>query len=379
MTDLRPIALCLLMPGLCGTALAQALHFVGPGHHATIQAAIDAAAPGDLVQIDAGVYAAFTLTKPLTLAAAPSALVQIVSTGSVVLDLQPDHRVHLGGLDIQAHAMTVHGGIVSAERCTLRTNLGTHLTSTVLTMRWSAAGALSGSGILVQDSHLHASDSSFASSAGGVDRIEHGGVKVVGESACHLALCSMHGAWPALPTAPWPSTGFLAPTATGANARIWLVDCHFVGGYQANGMQGPALAVPSVATSRARAHRCVAAGIVVGNLPLAPVAGVHTPVDLQIGSTFTTRMLGEPGHPLLLYVGTETLGLVPLPMVEQPALQFADMVVLGAVFADAQGGADFSLTVPNNPTLRHVQVWWRGLDLHELPWQATPAFVTLVQ
>lgn len=368
-----------LLVALTEVSVAQTVHIVGNGNYPTMQAAIDAAAPGDIVQVGAGIYPAFQLAKPLTIAAEPSALVQIVTSGSIDFDLQLGDRVHLGGLDIQASAITVHGGIVSAERCTIRTDLGLQLVDCVMTLRWSAAGGQNGSGVLVQDAHLHASDCSFSSAAGGLDRIEHGAVKVIGNSACHLALCSLHGAWPLLPNKPWPSTGLLAPTATAANARIWLVDCNFVGGYQPSGLQGPALAVPSVAASRARAHRCQATGIVVGNLELGRVLGVHTPVDLQIGGTFTTRMLGEPGHPLLLYVGTETLGLVPLPLVEQPALQFADMVVLGTILADAQGAADFALTVPNNPSLRHLQVWWRGLDLHTMPWQATPAFVTLVQ
>ena len=360
-------------------AVAPAQHHVGNGNLPTIQAAIDAAAPGDVIEVAAGVYPAFHVDKPLTIAAEPSALVQIVTTGVIGLDLQPGHRVHLGGLDIEAGAMTVNGGIVSAERCTLHTDVGLQLTDCVMTMRWSSAGAQNGSGVLVQDAHLHASDSSFSTAAGGGDHIEHGGVKIQGASACHLALCSLLGAWPVTPAKPWPSTGLLAPTATAANARIWLVDCNFIGGYQTSGMQGPALAVPSIAMSNARAHRCQASGLVIGNLAAGCVLGVHTPTDLQIGSSFTARMLGEPGHPLLLYVGTETLGLVPLPLVEQPALQFADMVVLGTFIANAQGAADFAITVPNNPTLRHLQVWWRGLDLFQMPWQATPAFVTLVQ
>ncbi len=375
----RSLVCSLLLAATTAPAVAQSLHHVGNGNLPTIQAAIDAAAPGDVIEVGAGVYPAFQLDKPLTIAAEPSALVQIVSNGTIDLNLQPGHRVHLGGLDIDASAMHVHGGIVSAERCTLRTATGLQLTDCVMTMRWSSAGAQNGSGVLLQDAHLHASDSSFSTAAGGADRIEHGGVKITGASACHLALCSLLGAWPATTAKPWPSTGLLAPTATAANARIWLVDCSFFGGYQPSGMLGPALAVPSVAVPHARAHRCQTSGLVIGNLEPGRVLGMHTPVDLQIGNTFTTRMLGEPGHALLLYVGTETLGLVPLPLVEQPALQFADMVVLGTILADAQGAADFTITVPNNPALRHLQVWWRGLDLFQMPWQATPAFVTLVQ
>ncbi|MFY9345900.1 MAG: hypothetical protein WAT39_25635 [Planctomycetota bacterium] len=364
---------------LAPVLVAQAVHRVGPGQHATIQSAIDVAAPGDKIEVAAGVYPSFRVGKSLTIAAEPSALVRVVTTSPIDLHLHPADRVHFAGLDIQAAAVNVRDGIISMERCTVQTQTGVRLVGSTLAMRWSSAGASQGSGVFLQDAHLHASDSSFSTAAGGVEWIEQAGVKLVGTSVCHLALCSLYGAWPATATHPWPSTGLLAATATASATRIWLVDCFFVGGYQTGGMLGPALAVPSVAVPRARANRCQATGPVIGALELGNVLGVHTPVDFQIGTTFTTRMLGEPGHPLLLYAGGEPQGVMWIPLVEQPALAFAGLTVLGAGFANAQGVFDVPLTVPNNPTLRHLQIWWRGLDLLQTPWQSTPAFVTIVQ
>jgi hypothetical protein len=304
--------------------------------------------------------------------------VQIVA-GRVSLDLQTSHRAHLAGLDLDVDAVTITGGIVSTERCTMNTRRGVQLVDCVASMRWSAASGQEASGVKLQNAHLHASDSTFTTAAGGADRITHGGVEIAGTSACHLALCSLFGAWPATAAKPWPSSALLASTAGAANARIWLVDCNFVGGYQASGLQGPSLIAPSVLQPRARVHRCQATGPVIGTVEQGRVLGVHTPADMQVGTTFTTRMQGDPGDPLLLYAGGETLGLIPFPMVEQPALMFSDMVVLGTILANGQGFADFPLAVPNNPSLRHLQIWWRGLDLVQLPWQATPAFVTIVQ
>jgi regulator of RNase E activity RraA len=62
-----------------GTLAAQTVHLVGPGGFATIQAAISAAANGDVVVIQSGSYTAFTLAKDLTLTAAPGAIVDIVT------------------------------------------------------------------------------------------------------------------------------------------------------------------------------------------------------------------------------------------------------------------------------------------------------------
>lgn len=47
--------------------------------------------------------------------------------------------------------------------------------------------------------------------------------------------------------------------------------------------------------------------------------------------------------------------------------------------ANAQGETDVPFPVPDNPALRHLVPWWRGLDMADLPWQAIPVFVTIVQ
>jgi hypothetical protein len=106
---------------------------------------------------------------------------------------------------------------------------------------------------------------------------------------------------------------------------------------------------------------------------------LRTAVDMQVGAPFNTRVLGEPGHVLFLYVGTNILGPIQVPEVEQPALGFSDLAVIGTVVADAQGAADFPMTVPNNMALRHLPLCWRGLDLSTVPLQASPMFVTVVQ
>jgi hypothetical protein len=374
-----PLALAAIA-ATAAAAASQTVYRVGPHALPTIQDAVDAASAGDVVEVAAGVYPSFHVEKALRIVAEPSALVQVDTTDTIAIALQPNDRVHLAGLDVQAQAVTVHGGIVSAERCTIRTGLGVRLRNTIATLRWSSASADSASGVLVEDSTLFASDGTFSTGAPAADHIEHGGVKVLGDSACHLASCVLIGAWCVSAAMPWPSVAFLAPTATAANARIWLVDCNFIGGFQQSGPQGPSLVVPSVPMpGRVRAHRCQASGLVIGAVVLDRVLGVHTSVDMNVGGSFTTRMLGEPGHPLLLYAGGETLGQQPVTFVEQPALVFNDMVVLGTLPGDAQGAATFTINVPNNPALRHLQIWWRGLDLATLPWQATPPFVTIVQ
>ena len=372
-------AVGLLLATLAQSAAAQALHHVGPGFHPTIQAAINAAAPGDIIEIAAGVYPSFHVGKPLTITNEPSALVQVVTTGSVTFALLPQDRVVLGGLDIQAQSVTIAGGVVSAERCTLQTNVGLQVSNATLTLRWCAAGAQEASGVLLQDAHLHGSDSTFSTAAGGSLDFEYGAIDVRGDSACSLATCSLIGAWPALPGKPWPSAAFHC-TGTNRVERSWLVDCTLVGGFLFAGQQGPSITSPAVPTPPpVRVHRCQFGGPVFGAVATGPILGVHTPIDMVVGGTFVTTVHAEPNHPLLFYTGIDALGPVQIFELEQPAFLFIDTLLFNIVTADAQGMANLPFTVPNVPGLRNVSLWWRCLDLSYMPLQGTPPFITIVQ
>jgi hypothetical protein len=380
MSSTRWLAVAVLSVALADPAAAQGIHLVGPGQLPTIQAAIDLAAPGDVVLVDAGVYPTFHVGKPLTITAAPSALVQIVTTDVVTVTLTPSDRVHLGGLDIDAASMAIAGGIVSMERCTLRLHRGLRLVQSLAALRWCGVGAAIGSGVLVQNAHLHASDSTFSTAAGCSGADQHAAVKIEGACTCQLSLCTLIGAWPATASQPLPSVPLHVVDAIAANERIWLVDCTLIGGFAPAGKVGPCVVAPvPPAPAPVRLHRCTTVGALTGSIAWGPVVGLHTPVDMQIGTTFTTTMRGEPGHVMLLYAGSNILGPFSIPMTEQPALGFLDTVVLGAVIADSQGRADFPFAVPNSAAMRHSVLWWRGLDMTTTPWQATPAFVSLVQ
>lgn len=377
MSHHRLVASCLLAL-VANVATAQTIRHVGQGFFPDIQPAIDAASPGDVVYVDAGVYGSFQVDKSLVITAAPSALVQILAEVPTRITLLPHERVHLAGLDFQVPGIKLTGGIVSMERCTVRTDRSLELTHAILTMRWSAAGASLASGVLVKDSYLLASDSTFSTSASGAATIEHGAVKLLGDSRCQLALCTLIGAWPSNSSAPWPSVALHASWADDT-ARSWLADCNLQGGFHLSGPQGPALVARANGAPHVQLHRTQVSGYAIGNVGSGMVASVHTPVDMTIGSTFTTTMRGEPGHPLLFYVGIDVAGPVQIPEVAQPAFGFLSTLIYPLTPANAQGEADFSFVVPNNPSLRHLVLFWRGLDMVTLPWQAIPVFVTVVQ
>lgn len=376
---MRPRTLLAALLALPTTLAAQATHRVGPGFHPDIQSAVDAAAPGDIVEIAAGVYPSFGVGKPLTIVNEPSALVQVVTTGAVTFTLQPQDRVVLAGLDIQAHTLTIDGGVVSSERLTVRTDVGLVMSHCTLTMRWCAAGATLGSGVLLIDAHLHASDSSFSTAAGGLGDIELGAVRVVGNSACCLSSCSLIGAWPAAGGHAWPSAALHVTDALGSQ-RTWLVDCTLTGGFLFTGMQGPAVAAPALpAIAPVRFHRCQFAGPVFGAVAFGRVIGTTTPVDMTIGSTFVMTARSEPGTPLLFYTGIDALGPVQIWELEQPAFLFIDTFLFPIVVANAQGIGTLPFPIPNQPNLRNISLWWRCLDLSAPLLQGTPPFITVVQ
>ena len=63
------IASALFASTLAVGLVAQTVHLVGPGGYATIQQAVNAAAPDDIVHVQAGTYFSFTVQKSLRIRA----------------------------------------------------------------------------------------------------------------------------------------------------------------------------------------------------------------------------------------------------------------------------------------------------------------------
>jgi len=124
-----------------GPGVAQTTHLVGPGGFAQIRDALAVAAPGDIVNVQAGTYAHFTASVGVTIRA--------LTIGSVLVEYDPafasgctpgvtcgptriappaGQAVHCIGVDFRpntvpfsyAHCVVVTSGTVTFDRCSLR-------------------------------------------------------------------------------------------------------------------------------------------------------------------------------------------------------------------------------------------------------------------
>ena len=77
-----PLAVC-LSAGLAAALPCQTVHQVGVFGFSTINAAIAAASPGDIVLVDPGTHAPFVLDKALTIRGTPGFSTNVITFGSV--------------------------------------------------------------------------------------------------------------------------------------------------------------------------------------------------------------------------------------------------------------------------------------------------------
>ena len=107
---------CLLAAAWFAATSAHGADLAVPGDYATIQAAIDAAAPGDTVLIDGGTYteSLSIVGKPITLQRDSTQLVQITGNGSApsLTVTGPGALVTLVSLQFEDG---VHGGVVATD------------------------------------------------------------------------------------------------------------------------------------------------------------------------------------------------------------------------------------------------------------------------
>lgn len=385
---------------------AQIVHVVGTGGFPQIQTAIAAASSGDVIVIQSGVYQPFTLTKDLTLTAAPGATVDVVSPfalSPMLTVLQPPTRASIVGLrfrnpafvassnsqvrvlagtvafaDVvfESHGYTqrlsgllVQNANVAMQRCLV---LGGGLAQTVL------GGSGDGfDGLEVRHATVAAVDCIFMGGALGWDNVGRGGHAVfVDDGNVQLANCIAIGG---------RYTGFFAGYAGGdgvhiaTTSRLFVADSQLQGGSSTWSPGGRGFAnLTNVAAVQARSTFVGGAGAptgaaTVGPLATGPLIGFAsvTPA-ITLGTTWTIDYRASPTTPLLAF-WSDTLAPAVTPLlVESTWLPAGNAQVAALGLTDAQGLLGLAFPVPSAPALLHRSLFVLAVAGLAVPLEAAP-------
>ncbi|MBL8751671.1 MAG: hypothetical protein JNK15_00105 [Planctomycetes bacterium] len=393
---LRP----LLLVSMVSTALsAQAVHVVGPGGFAQIQAAIAAAANGDVVVVHGGTYEPFTLGKDLTITAAPGATVTVTAAFVGNTLLQPPSRAELVGLQFRPTffpflPVQVLAGHVSFHDCVLA-GVGnptiTTLTvqnATVALQRCRVVGGpipaaptatvVGGGAVTVVHGSLAAVDCEFVGGELGWDFSTHGGHALrLDDAAAHLVRCTVLGGGNSAMLSTYPA-GNGVHVAT--NSDVWIADSLVRGG-DGHATAGDA-AIRNLGNTPvvlARTTLQAGPGAPPGAVTIGPIASGPL---LGHGSTIAPLVLGQPwtldyraaAGTNVLVVGSDRLALHPITplLAERAWLAPVNLTVLAFGITDAAGSLQVSLPLPATPALLHTSWFTQGVAGLALPLEVSP-------
>ena len=374
-------------------ATSQSVLVVGPGGYATIQGAVDAASNGDIVRIAPGTYGVFQLSgKGLTLIADQPGTVRIrnmtFNENVVAIDLDPSLQLRLVDLIFEDNPTVgilivgIFHGITSIEGCTFVSGMLPVLdvggNAVVVMRRCQLQGSSDAAMRVVGPAHLLASQCTFTG-APVVGLATSGAALLVEGALAFLSDCTLTGG-----SYVGPAFSYTAGSGVLCHipARVWVVDCTVQGGDSsaANVAPGHAIANGGLTTY----HRGTVRGGIGPTGPAAAVPGssvpepllgvTSSPAGLQLGANFDVVLRGAPGD-ILVTFGTIELQLPQIvPILAQPVVGFLAPtgIVVDAAIAGPTGTASYSFLVPSVPAVRHVGVWFRGIDLATWPLQASP-------
>jgi hypothetical protein len=392
---------------------AQAVHTVGPGGFAQIQAAIQAAVDGDTIVVQPGTYLPFHLTKGLRITAAPGALVDIQDPNpwnTAITTLQPSTQATIVGLRFRISTLPwyantqvrVLGGVAAFADCAFEGHGYLQMLAAPLVQDASVAlqrcivlgGGVqqtlaNGSGdgfdaLEVRHGTVAAVDSVFVGGALGWDNTGHGGHAVlVDDGSVHLAGCIALGGRHAGPFAGYlPGDGVRIVSTS----RLWLADCEVRGGPSVYSLGGNGVTnLGTIAAVQARSILAGGAGqppgaTVVGPLTTGPLVGFAAPVPaITLGSTWTIDYRATPLTPFLA-VWSDRLLPATTAAVAEPAWLPATQVAVAAIgTTDANGLLSLNFPVPAAPSLLHAACFVQGVAGVTLPLEVAPPVGGLVR
>jgi hypothetical protein len=337
---------------------AQTVHHVGVLGFATIQAAIQAASPGDIVRVDPGVHAAFTLDKGLTIVGSAAGGTSILSFGNTavpIVDVPAGQTAHL--VQLQFTTMRIVGGQVTVDRCAFTgsrprlniTNAVAHLQHCSVIPTGNSVGApeptvfVHAAAVFASDCTIHGLPGSPFGAPG---------------TAIAVNLSTFHGSHLTVAAGTSPSTAAVPAVAADAASTLQLSDSVL------STTSGPC---PVVATN-GRIARCTLTPS-CSPLPALPMLGAARVLanPPQLGLPFSIEFRGDPNALVLPWAA---LDLVPasVPFLTGALLiDAATAFPAGVLVADPNGVATGTWSIPSAVVLQHRTIWFQGLSGTTLP------------
>lgn len=398
---MRHILLALsVIPWSAALAFAQAVHVVGPGGHAQIRSALAVAAPGDVIEVAPGAYAFFAASVGVTIRA------QVPGTVSVGVDpafVNPNclpclftdgltvfsppaagPALHVVGLVFRPDQVTVSGMSFFSK---------VSVVSGRVTFENCDFGAARDAGLRVADATVHLQDCTVAShsphfgyptdaliatnaviTAVGCsftsDHLMGYGIDAAGAS---LTNTLFHGAHVSF------AGNSSAPALRASGSRIWIRNGTFTAW-----PFGPTPHCAVEADTRlTQLDQCTfvsALGPCTTFAAPTPLLAAQRLAPVQVGAPTTVRFDGAPNGFVAVFVGF-ALGTVDYGsrLVQPSWLESSTSFLLAIVATDQVGSGSGTWSIPADPSLRGLPLWWKGVQGTSLPLQVSPPVGGLVR
>lgn len=361
---------------LAAAARAQTVHVVGAGGFTSIDAALAASAPGDVIDVQPGTWPVFTAGIGVTIRGAPGANVQ--SNSLSVAAVPPGQALHLVGLQIAG--LAVIGGTVTIDGCQIRPFAGAtteaaltvvggraHLQGCDVSGAWSATSlpqvtamtCTANAVVTAIDSQFTGGGSAtvyFPVAARGI-QLDHAlfeGSHVVVRGGSSVGAILAANALRSVASTVWISNSTLQGGIEPWGTECWIDHTGAVG-------VDPGRVVRSTLVPAA----CSTAVPTTGSL-----LGVHRAVPLTSPGPVTLAFTADP-NALVFVVFSVATGFANVPGIEQPVLvDIAGLSVLDLLVADAGGNANGAWTMPSGFT--GTTVWLQGIAIGASAWQPSP-------
>ena len=353
---------------LASIATAQATLLVGPGGFASIQAAIDAAADGDIVVVQPGTYTNFSCTRSLTIRGDGTGTVIVSGPFFSLVQLAAGRRFALA--DMRFNGLLIAGGLGNLDRCELTGTQTTVVTATRLVMQDCSVtptlASVVGTGqaaFVAINSEVHAVGGSFV----GPD--QQGLIGAAG-SGLGLVNSRFHGSDLLLRGGSPGTSGQTPPPGIIADATSWL--------WITDSVVSADPAACAINAPQGGHDRCTITPN-CSTLPAAALLGVRRTQPIRRGQTFQLEFRMQPATAVGLWTDIG-LGATTHPdLLQTVLLPAATATPLTVLVTDAAGIATPSWLVPNSSTLLDGEVWFQAVTATTMPFPLSPATGGLIR